>query len=467
MTGKINDYVKRNKLIADNDSVILGVSGGADSVCLLIILNELSRQMQLELTVVHVNHGLRGIEAWEDCEFVRQLCKKLQVEFREFTFDAAGIAKSRKISVEEAGRCIRYETFEQVRQEKKASKIAVAHNKNDNAETILLSLFRGTGITGLTGIRPVREHIIRPLLCVSRAEIEEFLNAENISYRTDKSNFEDIYSRNKIRLNILPEIIEGINSQAVNHIINAGEQLREIEEYLEVQTKKEYLRLVKSSSVGLEIKSSGLVALDIVLQKRIIKKAVIEAAKCAKDISGVHIMEVLNLFLKHPGKQISLPYGVTALRTYDSVVIIEMGKEKEKQEFFAVKVSGEGKYTLPEGLGIVSISIKNRLNMKENMKELYTKCLDYDKIESDLLLRTRLEGDYFIIDSFGHKKKLKSFFIDSKIPREERDKIPLLAQGSHILWIAGYRISAGCRVTENTVRVLEVRFDGGHDGQNN
>jgi tRNA(Ile)-lysidine synthase len=460
MIDKVKQYIKENKLLEERDSVILGVSGGADSVCLLVVLYELSKIMALKLTAVHIHHGIRGEDALSDYLYVERLCKNFGIEFIGFHFDVVRMAKDEKLTVEEAGRKVRYETFEKVLKEKNADKIAVAHNRNDNAETILLNLFRGSGITGLTGIKPCRGNIIRPLLFADRKEIEDYLNSRNIEYRTDVTNNDTRYIRNKIRMDILPAVRSGVNSQAVGHIIDLSAQLNEVENYLDAQTDKKYHFIVKDTESGKELNYKELGILDGVIKKRIIRKALEEISGKLKDITKVHIEDILELFDKEVGKQISLPYGIVAKRTYDSVLLCHNKIDREN-ESYSINIDKAGTYILPDG-GSISFSINN-ISLEEIAEDLYTKYFDYDKIEYVLSLRTRLEGDYLTIDSFNHIKKLKSYFIDNKIPKEDRANILLLADGSHILWVIGHRISNAYKVTERTTRVLKVHFDGGNN----
>ena len=209
---QVKEYCDRHQMLERGDRVVLGVSGGADSVCLLFVLLALRRELDLQLHVVHVNHGIR-IEAGEDAAYVSALCEAHQVPFYLYEKDIPALAKEWSCSEEEAGRRVRYEAFEEVLRQQCCQKIAVAHNSNDRAETMLFHLFRGTGLTGLAGIRPVRGQIIRPLLCVDRAQIETYLTEKQISYRHDATNDCDDYTRNKIRHHILPyaeqEIVKG------------------------------------------------------------------------------------------------------------------------------------------------------------------------------------------------------------------------------------------------------------------
>ena len=245
MIAKVLDYVKKYRMIEEKDTIIAGVSGGADSVCLLFMLLQIREQIPFHLAVVHVNHGIRE-DAGEDAAYVKELCEKYGLPFYLTEVKLKKYAKEEGLSEEEAGRKIRYRAFEAALKEELAlqgiseaenkGKIAVAHNSNDRAETMLFHLFRGTGLTGLSGIKPVNGKIIRPLLCLERREIEEWLDRGDISYRTDSTNVQDIYTRNKIRHHILPYAEEEICRGAVSHMSRAADDLLEAEEYIKKQT---------------------------------------------------------------------------------------------------------------------------------------------------------------------------------------------------------------------------------------
>jgi len=453
MLNKVVKFIKDNNLIKDNDIIVVGVSGGADSVSLFLMLLEIKKVIPIELFVVHINHGIRGDEADQDALFVEKLCDKFDTKFQIFKFNIPKIAKQRGISLEEAGREVRYETFFKVVTEKYANKIAVAHNLNDNAETILLSLFRGTGLKGLTGIKAKRDIIIRPLLCLSRKEIENYLNENHVSYRTDSTNLEDVYIRNIIRNTILPEVTKVINAGAVSHIVNAGATLEEIENYLEEQTHKEY----EGTTINLE----KLLKMNIVIRKRIIRKAIEEAAGKLKDITAVHVQDVLSLCEKSVGKFIMLPYGIRAVRTYDSIIIEE---DKEDVDLHIVYLQlKEGEYILPYERGKLAVSFNETSENLENEENMYTKCFDYDKIKGALYLRTRREGDFIKINPNGNTKKIKTYFIDEKIPSKERDNILLVTNENHVLWIVGHRVSEEFRVTNDTKTIIKLEYHRGQD----
>ncbi len=449
MNKKVYDYIKENNLINSGDKIVVGISGGADSVCLFLMLNELKNEIPIEIIPVHINHGIRGKEAKKDEHFVEKICKKYKYPCIIFNFDVAKISKKRKVSLEEAGRDVRYQAFHKVLKDYNCNKIAVAHNLNDSSETVLLSLFRGTGIKGLTGIKANRGNIIRPLLCLKRQEIEKYLKDKKVSYQTDSSNLKNEFSRNAVRNIILPKVIESINPEAVSHIQNTATYLNEIENYLSKKTDEVYH--------GPEIDLEKFKDLDIVIKKRVIIKAIKEVAGKLKDISSVHIEDVLKLEKNKVGKYVMLPYNIRGIKTYKSIKI-EIEETKDNYEKINMEIFKQGEYILPDEKGKFLISIENNLKPFEIGENMYTKCFDYDKMKSTLFLRNRKEGDYITINSKGNTKKIKSYFVDEKIPKEEREKVLLFAIDSNVVWVVGHRVSEEFKVTEETKEIIKIEY---------
>lgn len=463
-TRKVQDYIEKNALLGQKDRVLAGISGGADSVCLLLMLKRMEQIYGLTLLAVHVNHGIRGEEAMRDADFVQTLCQHLQVECITVKADVIAFARKEGLSEEEAGRIIRYREFERIRRERGFDSIAVAHNENDNAETVLHNLVRGTGIKGLCGMEPKTGQMIRPLLAVSRKEIEAFLEQEGQAYVTDSTNLDTRYTRNKIRLKVLPYIEQEMNPAVVEHILEAGRQLKEIENYLWEETEKVWKTIFHEESPWyLDAKKLSMLAQPI--KERILLKAVERAAGCRKDISSVHVHAVLHLLDTTGTKQCSLPYGLTAKKTYDKLFI---SKEADRASFGQVQdlnlPDEEGREAvtiLPDGRKVSCTWLPAGREWKEialRDENVCTKYVDYGKIEDKLSLRTRMPGDYLVINSAGNKKTLKAYLINEKVPKDERDALWLIADGAHILWIVGHRISAAYKVGEKTDKILRINL---------
>ena len=458
MYRTILDYIRRNRLFAPGDRVIVALSGGADSVCLLVVLNELRKALGLELKAVHVHHGLRGKEADRDRDYSRELSERLGVAFAWVQVDAALYAREQGMSVEEAGRHLRYQIFEKERLDFSGTKIAVAHHKDDQAETILYNLFRGTGLKGLGGIRPLRDRIVRPLLCVGREEILAYLEEKRISYCEDSTNAQTDYVRNRIRSRILPEIREQINRRAGENILHAGEMAAQADAYLEKQAEG----ILKAWGAGetheagamaaCGVDAKALLAEDDIIRNYVIRRMIRSVNESMKDITMIHVESAAALLFASDRRQVDLPCGLIAVRTTGELWI----KRKKQKEL----VDKERDFPLPE-LDFKTFPYKKGQEIPKNG---YTKWFDYDKIKCALSVRYRETGDYMTLAG-GGRKTIKAFMIDEKIPKEEREKIPLVAEGSHVLWVIGYRISEYYKITDDTHTVIQIQLNGGkNDG---
>lgn len=516
---KVFAYLEEHHMIVPGEKIVAGVSGGADSVCLLFLLLSYREKMPLSLTVVHVNHGLRR-EAGEDARYVEALCRENEIPFLLTVADVHRRALEEKCSEEDAGRRIRYEAFRQAAEKLGGAKIAVAHNSHDNAETMLFHLFRGTGIKGLSGIAPVRtdgegREIIRPILCLKREEIEAYLEERGIAWRTDCTNSGDEYRRNRIRHHILPYAEHEIAEGTVAHMAQTAELLRETEGFLELQTWEALCACVepeegiperqaekaklseeeredrKSSEeagngkapegrdgsrkyCGYTVDVESFLQFHPALQKRMLYELLCRLSPRGKDISFRHISDTRDLFLRSEHRRIRLPFGITVRRQYGKVTL-EREEEADRgipekgaleKDMTLVSLTEEifvrpAVYNLGEWgkMEFQGISAKKEQEVPGNR---YTKWFDYDTIKGTLSVRTRQTGDYFILPG-GGRKTIKSYFIDEKIPASQRDGIYLLADGSHILWIIGKRISEGCKVTARTKTILQVHISGGNE----
>lgn len=456
MYHRILQFINENNMIEKGDRIVLGISGGADSICLLRVFVQMRKSYELALFVVHVNHGLRGEEALRDQHFVEDLCKEYEIEYHVETVDVALFGREHGYSLEEAGRILRYDAFEKEYKKRDCNKIAIAHNKNDQAETVLFNLVRGTGMKGLTGIDAMRGHLIRPLLCVTREEIEQYLEELKQEYCVDSTNLVDIYTRNKLRLNILPQLAT-VNQQAVSNITNCAKQLNEIEQYLKKQTNEVYQRIVNENNGQYFVKVLDLSQEDVVIQKRILRQMVFQLTKRLRDIEEKHILAVLDLCEKSVGKKVHLPQGIVANRTYEELVIGIVEEQKQPESPSQMEITEEGTYSSKAHGIVLEVEI---LPYKKNMiipKNEYTKWFDYDKIKNTIFLRNRMQGDYLQMNKQGNVKTIKSLFIDEKVPREQRNSIPLLCDGAHVMWVIGGRISEAYKVTEQSKKILVVK----------
>lgn len=459
MLDKVTAYIEENQLIKKRDRIVLGVSGGADSVCLFSVLLELQSKYELELFVVHVHHGIRGEEADRDEQFVKALAEENGIPYYAFWKNIPQEAKVAGSTEEEAGRIARYTAFYEVLKQVDGTKIAVAHNQNDCAETVLFQLFRGSGLKGMCGISPKRQEIIRPLLAVERKEIELYLEEKGLSYCTDRTNLEQEYTRNKIRLSILPMAEREINGKAVEHITRTAQLLREVESYIERNVENVYGQVVHVKNGQYFMKIDDLLEQDIVIQRELVRKVLTESAGQAKDIEAKHVEGILSLAANQSGKQMNLPYRVIVSRQYEYLVFEteETEETKVEKKVFFYELIPDRTYQIEEAEMNICLSLeKSDGKWQEIPQNTCMKWFDYDKIENGICLRTRKNGDYFQVNAAGGTKKLKDYFIDKKVPRRERDEKILLADGSHIIWILGDRISEKYKITEATQNILKV-----------
>lgn len=469
MLDRVRKYVNKWQMLTKEDCVVVGVSGGADSVCLLLVLLELQKEMGFDIVAVHVNHGLRGEDADADEAFVKQFCKERGVTCEICFENVELIAKKRKQSTEEAGREVRRKFFEKIGHKYHGTKLALAHHQNDNAETFLFHLARGTGLKGLGGIAPVKDHVIRPLLCVNRNEIEEYLQVQGVSYCTDKTNLSDEYTRNRIRNHIVPYMEAEVNSKAVEHMCTTMEQIRMVEAYLEEQTEGYFESCVKETEEGYFVSDKTFFDLPEVIQPLLLKKVLVMVSGKEKDIEAIHVEQLRELFEKQTGRRLTLPYQMEARREYDgvSVFLKEEGAEVSAEEIVLDLQKAEAEYSW-KNRQIHCRILQHAKSCGESLEKNYTKRFDCDIIKNGICFRTRKQGDYITIHPDGRTQKLKAYFVNEKIPQRERDKILLVADGNHILWIVGHRVNCAYQTKENTNRVLEIHIDEGEkDGRDN
>ncbi|MBR6541627.1 MAG: tRNA lysidine(34) synthetase TilS, partial [Anaerotignum sp.] len=426
-----------------NGKIIVGLSGGADSVALLHVLCGLKEEFQWEITAVHIHHGLRGEEADGDASFAEAFCEKLGVSCIVRKYDVKAEAEKRKMGEEETGRLLRYEVFRELAGVD--GRIAVAHHRKDQAETLLMRLCRGTGLTGLVGMAPVRENICRPLLFCSREEIEQYCKEHGLAWREDASNQEEKYTRNKLRLKVLP-VLEEVNPKAVEHISETAELLALDEDFLEQQASACYEDAKMDAPAGeVHLNRTKLQELHPAMKKRVLRKAMAEFLSA--DVSQVQIQALEDLLENETGKSRDFLGGIRVENQYDSMVF---SLEKEKTEGYC--------YALPVGEEIF-VSEKNMtvmawLSEKYEVDSEDTKCFDFDKVSGKLFCRTRKPGDLIALKN--GRKKIKDLFIDEKVPRSERDILPLITVGEEVLWAKGLRVSENFRPDDDTKIYLHI-----------
>lgn len=446
----MKEYSQKYNLINQGDRIVVAFSGGPDSVYLMLKLLQIKQEMELTLVAVYINHKLLK-EADQHAEFVRQFCEKYDVPLYYFEKDIASYAKKEKLSVEEAGRQFRYQKFYEVLEQLHYDSIAVAHHQDDQAETVLYRMARGTGWKGLAGIRPKQNRIIRPLLGISKQEILAELEQRKQRYNIDPSNQDTVYARNQIRHRVLPDL-SAVNQQASEHIAKLAEQMEELGTYIEMEVDQLWNRCVVLDKKQCKINIPQVRSSALFLQKEILKRALAEVSGMEKDLSRAHINQLQWLMTAQTGKKMNFPYNVWAVRQYDWLVL----QKQQQEKTLKIPIPGEGRYEIPFANGFIDVKILQK--KEEFSQKLYTKTFDYDKIKECIVVRAYEKEDYFIMNRQGQHKKINRYFIDQKIPGDQRKKIPLVAEGNHIIWIIGGRISEAYKVTKETTKVMQLTW---------
>ena len=466
---KIKKTLLDHQMIETGDTVLLGVSGGPDSVALLRGLIELKQDLNIELAIAHLNHNARGEESDRDAQFVKDLGNTLQIKTLIEKIDVAAEQAISKNSFQETARDLRLDFLERTMTQIGANKIALGHTSDDQAETVLMNLLRGSGPQGMGGMNPVRFPYIRPLFYSSRSEVVGFLNDREFSYCKDSSNEKTDYLRNRVRLELIPYLQENYNPRITANLFDASGVFRVENDYMNIVEGQEYDRAVSRlrEGDGLSVDIEYFITLPLALKRRLIRKVIQSIKGDLRRISFFHIQEALQLFEEfQKGKRIDLPDSVEALCAGDHVefkrihapssTILSGDKSRASDWMKPLLIPGE---TQVEKIGltlkaeIIESNGTGVLSKQDNQA-----FLDFDKTGDDLVIRFFQAGDRLRPLGMSGTKKLKSFFIDEKVPVEKRSIIPILTTGNNdIIWVYGMRISDTYRVTSETSKVLFIK----------
>jgi len=450
---KVFSAIQKYEMLRGEEKVLVGLSGGPDSVCLLHVLHRIKDRLALDLAALYIDHGLRPDETRAEIEFCRQLCGKLSVDFLDRSIDVRTYAKKHGFNLQEAARELRYMTFEGVAYEIGVKKIALGHTIDDQLETFFMRMLRGAGPKGLSGIPPVRGMIIRPLLDVDREDIENYLKQEHKSFIMDSSNLKKDYLRNKLRLGLIPEM-KKMAPHITQSIARTMDIFREEENYFEIIIAKTLMKLIsRKTDKRIELFLSPLEAMDRVILRRVLRRA-LDETRGLRGIEFVHIENIIEL-VKHgrQGDRICLPRGLRAIKDYATLILTS--ETTEKLGSFALNVPG--KVVLKEIRAVIKASIEHE--GEQYGRERTTALFDAGKTGTELTIRSREKGDFFYPAGFGKKKKLQDYFVDEKVPRDERDAIPIVITGNDIVWIAGYRGDERFKVSDSTKMFLKIELN--------
>jgi len=464
MIKKVKEAIKKYRMLESGDSIVVAVSGGPDSVALLKVLETLSDEYGLTLIAAHLNHGLRE-EADREEQFVSKLSNEMGIKFECKTADINFFRKGTGKSLEETCRDVRNHFLNDVLKRHHAHKIALGHHLNDQIETVLINFLRGSGPEGLKGMLPVRDSLyIRPLLYVRRKEILSFLESHKIPFMIDTSNTEDIYLRNRIRHLLIPELTAKYNPKLEGSLSNMAEIMRLEDDYMKSVTGKILSGWsVESDDSEIRIIISELRKYHEAIQIRIMKNILRRSTPNSQGIGYVHIKAVVDLAKRdQPSGYLNLPYNIEVRREYDCLVVStgeNFGRNimKEKCDRLFYEVTSPGLVNIAElGKTMILDLIEPPVQIKSSEKN--TVYMDYDRILLPMIIRTGKPGDRIQPLGMTGTKKIKSYFIDEKIPLNCRQEIPLLLDQGSVLWIVGMRLSERVKITYKTRKILKVEI---------
>jgi len=452
----IKETIKKYRMLSPGERVLVAVSGGPDSVCLLSVLQALAKDLNLILYIAHLDHMFRGKESADEALFVGELANKLGIPATIEKFDVPVYCLERGLSPQEGAREVRYDFLQRVAKTIDAAHIATGHTADDQAETFLMRLLRGAGASGLSAIPAVRENIVRPLIEITRDEVLEYLKETGLSFATDPSNAKPVYTRNRIRLEIIP-ILKGFNPRIVETLAAEAALLRDEDEAIEFHCATLADSILERKENDLFIKRKEFSALPIAFRRRLLKRALDLAGVESSGLSQVQIDEALAFTASaQTGRTMDLPHGLTVGREYDRFVL----SARSRTDNFSYPISIPGITMIPELPMMVETLITDRLPVEpEDKNYVWQALFDYDKMGSFLTYRNRHSGDWFCPAGMGgNRKKLQDYFVDEKVPRRMRDTVALLCSGEDILWVTGLRTDERFLPGPNTKRTLMVRF---------
>jgi tRNA(Ile)-lysidine synthase len=467
----VRETIAVHRMFSRGDSVLVAVSGGPDSVALVHVLHTLAGEYAFRPAIAHLNHCLRGPESDRDAEFVKVIARQLGVPIYAERKEVLAFQRSCGLSLEEAGRRIRYEFFDAVSTKYGFNKIALGHHSDDNAELVLINLLRGSGPLGLSGIAPVRAgKIVRPLIQLGRLEIINYLTEKKIPYVTDTSNTDPAFMRNKIRHHLIPELQTAYNPRIIETLNRIGEIIGAEDQWLDDTLEpvfKQFVSLKANQKISLTL--SDFNQLPKAVKRRVIRKAIRCVKKDLRRITFLHVEAILHLIEKgRVTGRLNLPDGVLVERNTVELTIVKRNKAgKRKNDKISQTDSTDYQYAMPIAgtLAIkeadVSITLcEIHADDLPDFKEIgaHIAFFDLDRLLFPLLVRNLRPGDRFSPLGVNGTQKVKKFFINHKIPAAQRRKCPLLLSGGNIIWIVGHRIDNAVKVSPQTRRVLKAEL---------
>ena len=455
---KTLETIKEYKMLSKGDSVLVAVSGGADSVSLLHLLYNLKQELGLSfIYVAHLNHMLRKNDADMDQRYVEDLAKRLGLVCLSESIDVGAYAAKNKLGIEDAARRLRYEFYDSVSKKVGANKIALGHTADDSIETFLMRLLRGSGLKGLTGIPPVRGNIVRPMIKIWRKDIDQYIASLKLVPRIDHTNYESKYLRNRVRLKLIPQLkIYNLNIKEI--LLQTVLLLTEDYLYMETKTKDVLGEItVKSKENSIDLDAQKLRELEPPIERHLIRTAIEKVKGNLTELSFSHIHDIIKNLDQTERWELHLPDSIYAVGGRNSISFTkEKPKEAEKISFYyTLPIPGE--ITIKEAKSRITSELIDRSQVEfENSEDVAY--LDFEEIGRELIIRSRKDGDRFYPLGMKGAKKIQDFYIDQKIPAENRDLIPIIEAGSRIVWVAGHRIDERAKVDDKTTKAVKLKL---------
>lgn len=435
MIDRVQKFIQSEKLLPHNAKVIVGLSGGMDSMVLLDLLVLL----EYRCIAAHCNFHLRGAESDRDADFVRKWCKNTDIPFTSIDFDTTGYAEDRKISIEMAARELRYEWFEILRKQYEADAIAVAHHRDDSVETVLLNLIRGTGIKGLSGISPRNGYVVRPLLTVSRSEIEDYIIERELPYVTDSTNDQDIYLRNYLRLNVIPNL-EVVNPSVKESIIRTSKNISEAEKIYS-ESIREYIDVVFiNDKINIPM-----------LKKTASPQSVLFELLSPLGFTSSTIEDIFQSMDSTPGK-VFLSDRYRVIKDRSDFILEKITSDIISDEHYLIEEESK-EITFPVRFNLRKEKTPVKIEKKRNI--LY---VDADKLKFPLIMRRWKAGDWFIPFGMNGKKKLSDYFTDRKFSLKDKKEAWVILSGENIVWIVNERSDNRYKITDESKNIFIIEY---------
>lgn len=448
--------IKEYKMIEPKDSILIGVSGGADSVALLHLLNECKDDLNITIYVAHLNHLLRQ-DAEIDQRFVENLCKNLGLTCFSEAIDVGIYAEKNKLNKENAGRKLRYNFYQRIAHKIGANKIALGHNADDNVETFLMHLLRGAGLQGLTGIPPQRSNIIRPIIKIWRRDIDKFIAQLKVVPRIDHTNYESKYLRNRVRLKLIPQLkIYNLNIKQI--LLQTILLLTEDSLYLDKKVKESLKEItINEKEYQIELDIARLRNLEPPVQGHLIRAAIERIKGNLSELAFSHIHNISMNLYSTESWELHLPDKVFAVGNRNKLIITKEKPKTSEKKSFHYKIAVPGTILIEEANMSISATLETNKNEFNNLAPTDDIVfVDYEEVGKELTIRSRRNGDRFYPLGMKGVKKLQDFFVDKKITKEERDTIPIVESEGRIVWVAGLRIDERVKVNKNTTKLVKL-----------